>query len=87
METVFIAEQTLVNLEPPLTNVSTYQKDPNQAPYMMAIELLQRDCYTAEFGVTANLVEYLNNSLPSWYRVDTPIPLEFCTAEHMVNLP
>lgn len=55
-------------LEPPLSNISTFMNSTTEVPYMMAIELWERDCTTAVFNVNASLVTYHDNKLPTWYR-------------------
>ena len=87
MQTVFVTSQNYVEAEPRLTNISTNQNNPTQAPYMMAISYPRHGCSSSVITARAELVEYLNNSLPSMYIVKTPIPMEKCTAEHLVNMP
>lgn len=38
--TMFITSQISVDLEPPMTIISTYQKDPENKPFMLAVMFL-----------------------------------------------
>ena len=54
METVISSFQTSIDLEPPMTNVSTYQNTTSSFPYMAAIGYYQDMFY----GSSASAVAY-----------------------------
>lgn len=88
MVTISYTSSTEMNLEPPMTIVSTYQNSLTSFPYMMALGYYQDMFYASTATALAYYVTmyggYSNSTRNITY---SPIALQPCTAKHFSVIP
>lgn len=88
METIIASSQTKVELEPPMTNVSTVQTSATTFPYMMALGYYQDPGNNSTASAMAYYLTRVgglndNTSVSKF----TNIVLENCTTKHFSVIP
>ena len=86
MQTYFFESETIINIEPKMTIISTFQNDSNYSPYMITTGFRSAGCASTK-TVKAYYYQVENLLSGSPTINSSEIILEQCTAEHFSIVP